>query len=146
MTKAWMLCAICFVAPALASAETLQDEDAAKALTEEVMSKVAAGDLDAAFNAMKRYAPILSMSGQIQTAAEQTKSQRLQYEQRFGSPTGFSFVDSKKVGDSLLRIRYMLRTDRHALPGVFYFYKSKEGWTLNSFIWSDDFSPLFSGD
>lgn len=144
MRRTWILCAICFVTATSASAETLPDEDAAKALATEIMSTVAAGDLDAAFNAMKPYGPL--PPGEIQTMAEQAKSQRSQYEQRLGRPTGFSFADSKKVGDSLLRIRYIEQTQRHALPWIFYFYKSKEGWTLNAFNWSDDYRTLFGDD
>lgn len=123
-------------------AATVADETAAKGVANNIMGKVAAGDLDAAFKLMKPYTPLSGT--EIDSVALQTKTLREQFGKRYGTPIGYEFIDSKKVGDSLLRLRYIEKTDRHAIPWVFYFFKTKDGWILNSFDWKDTFKELFA--
>ena len=125
-----------------AFAGTVPDENGAKELSDQIMAKVAAGDLAGAFSSMKLHVPISAT--EIDSVALQSKAQREQYGQRYGASTGFEFIDSKKVGEHLLRLRYIEMTDKHALPWVFYFYKSADGWLLNSFRWNDEFQQLFT--
>lgn len=122
----------------------LPDEKAAKELTNKIMTKISSGDTDSGFNLMKPYVPISGT--EIDAAAVQTKAQLEQYGKRFGKSTGFEFIDSKKMGDSLLRIRYLAKMENTALPWVFIFYKSPSGWTLNNFKWEDGISYLFENN
>lgn len=67
-----------------------------------------------------------------------------QYGSRFGSPIGIEFIDLKKSGDSLLRIRYLQKCVKGPLTWVFYFYKNNDGWLLDTFKWDDSmFMTLF---
>ena len=135
-------CAMFLIASTVVFAETLPNEDAAKNLVNKVMTKVAAGDLDAAFKTMK---PYLSFSlTEIDSIALQSKSSREQNRQRYGVSIGYEFIDLKKVGDSLLRLRYIEKTKKNALLWTFYFYKTKEEWILNSFYWNEDYKPIFN--
>lgn len=124
-----------------AAALTVADEPAAKELCNAIMGKVSTGDLDGAFKLMKPYIPVSET--EIDSIALQTKTLREQFGKRYGNSIGYEFIDSKKVGDSLLRFRYIEKTNQHALPWVFYFFKSKDGWILNSFDWKDTFGELF---
>ncbi len=126
---------------ASAAAETVPDESAARKLGDQIMTSVAAGDLDAAFSTMKPYVPISGT--EIDSVAMQSKAAREQYGQRYGKSSSFEFIDSKKIGESLLRLRYIEKTDKHALPWVFYFYRTEAGWVLNSFDWNDMYKKLF---
>ncbi len=137
-------CAMFLIASTVVFAETLPDENAAKDLTIKIMTKVAAGDLDTAFKMMKPYVPLSPT--EVDSAAIQSKSMREQYGQRYGVSIGYEFIDSKKVGDSLLRLRYIEKTEKHAMPWVFYFYKTNERWILNSFDWNDIYKTLFNGE
>jgi hypothetical protein len=139
-----VLCAMSLIVTAIAFGEALPDENAAKDLAVKVMTKVAVGDLDAAFLMMKPYVPLSPT--EIDSIAIQSKSMREQYGKRYGSSIGYEFIDSKKVGDSLLRLRYIEKTDKHVLPWVFYFYKTNEGWILNSFNWNDVYTMLFNDE
>ena len=125
-------------------AELLVDENDMKTLAERVMGKVAVEDIDAAFALMKPYFPF--SGAEVDAAAIQTKALRAQYGERYGSPIGYEFIDSKKLGDSLIMFRYIEKTNRHALPWIFYFYKTPEGWSLNTFDWNDQLKRLFSAD
>ncbi len=132
---------VTLVTPTLAFAAAVPDQNAAKDLGNTIMAKVAAGDIDAAFKIMKPYVPISGT--EVEAAAMQTKTAMEQFGARYGTPISYEFIDSKQIGDSLLRLRYIEKTDKHAIPWIFYFYKTKEGWTLNSFDWKDTFKELF---
>lgn len=144
MRKSLLIAAAVFLFAAAASAETVADENAAKELTDKIMTNVGTGDLGAAFNRMKPYVPISPT--EIDNAAVKSKALRAQYGERYGKSEGFEFVDSKKVGNSLLRLRYIEKTENHALPWIFYFYKTQEGWVLNSFDWNDIYKSFFENN
>jgi len=143
MRKALLFsCAMFLIASTAVFAETLLNEDAAKNLITKIMAKVAAGDLDAAFKIMKPYAYLTS--AEIDSIAIQSKPSREQYKQKYGVSIGYEFIDLKKAGDSLLRLRYIEKAKKNALLWTFYFYKAKEGWILNAFYWNEDYKPLFN--
>lgn len=127
--------------PGLALSDTLKDEAAAKRFTDSVMEKVSRSDLDGAFKAMKPYMALSST--EVDAVANQAKAQRELYGKRYGDPIAFEHVSKKKVGRSLLRLQYIEKTVKHALPWTFYFYKTEKGWTLNELIWNDQFHGLF---
>jgi len=135
-------CAMFLIVPAVVFAATLPNENAAKDLAAKVMIKVAANDLDAAFKILKPYSSITS--AEIDSIAIQSKALREQSRQRYGVPIGYEFIDLKKVGNSLLRLRYIEKTDKTVLLWIFNFYKVKESWILNSFYWNEDYKPLFN--
>ena len=142
MKKILFLCiGMILIMTNLAFADTLDSEGAIRVFTDTIMEKVAAGDFDAAFEMIKPY--ILLSSAEVDSVLEKTKSLRDQYGSRYGKSTGYAYLDSKKVGKILLRLRYVEQTNRHALPWVFYFYKSEDGWILNSFDWNDIYKDLF---
>ncbi len=117
-----LFCALFLTAAVPVWAATVPDENAAKALADNVMAKVGVGDLDAAFTLMKPYVPLSET--ELNSAALQSKSQREQFGKRFGDTVGFEFIDSQKIGGGLLRFRYLEKTQLHALPWVFYFYRA----------------------
>jgi len=122
--------------------EILPNEQAAKDLSDKIMTKVNAGDLAAAFDLMKPYAAVSAT--EIDSAALQSKAAMDQFGSRYGSSIGIEFIDSKKSGDSLLRIRYLQKCVKGPLTWVFYFYKNNDGWLLDTFKWDDSmFTTLF---
>jgi hypothetical protein len=74
-----------------------------------------------------------------------SKAQRDQAGARYGAPVGYEFVRKSTVGESLLKLTYIEKTDRHALPWMFFFYRTPKGWVLNSFFWNDRMPDLFGG-
>jgi hypothetical protein len=137
-----LFCATVLIATTVVFAETLSNDSAAKNLATKVMIKVAANDLDAALKILKPYSSI--SSAEIDSIAIQSKALREQSRQRYGAPIGYEFIDSKKVGNSLLRLRYIEKTEKTVLLWIFNFYKVKESWILNSFYWNEDYKPLFN--
>ncbi len=106
------------------------------------MAKVAAGDLDGAFNAMKPY--LVIPSAEFDALVVNTKAQRGLAGTRYGKIVGSECFGQKKLGQSLVMVTSIEKAEKHALPWLFYFYKSPQGWVLNSFVWNDNLPSLFS--
>lgn len=122
-------------------ADTLKDAKAIRTFSDSMMAKVANGDVDGAFSSMK---PYVGLSGiEVDSAAVQSKVRIEKYGQRYGNSVGFEFIDEKAVGNSLIRLRYIEKTTKHALAWMFYFFKTDKGWTLNRFRMYEDFDMLF---
>lgn len=142
LIRALLVGAITFLATS-SIAGTLKSEEDLRPLAESVMGKVAANDLHAAFMLMQPY--VVITDSEFQSAVLNSKAQREQYGTRYGKTIGVEFISQSKVGASLVRIVYIEKTEKHALPWTFYFYKAPKGWVLNSFTWSDQMPSLFTG-
>jgi len=132
--------ALLFVS-ASAMADTLKSEQEAKLLTEKIMAQVAKADLASAFALMKPY--VVISDSEFQGSLLQSKSQRDQFGSRYGKPLGYEFIAEKKAGESILRLTYIEKTAKHALPWAFVFYKTPTGWVLNSYYWNDNIQNAF---
>ena len=137
-----ILLAMAMCLSAASSAETLKSEGDVRALGDRVMASLVKGGTSAAFETMKPYTIV--PESEFQSMALASKSQRDQFGGRYGKTIGFEFIGVKKVGEPLLRLTYIEKTEKHALPWMFYFYKTPNGWALNSFQWTDRMPQLFS--
>lgn len=120
---------------------TLRTEEDARALTEAVMQQVVAGEYQAAFEILRPHWPL--PMGEFDTLLQTTVTQRSTIAPRFGSSLGYELVSSETVGDSLLRLIYIEKTERHVLRWLFRFYKPEEAWIINSLEWDDEVEALF---
>ena len=123
-------------------AETLKSESELRPLADRVMGVLVKDGMSAAFAAMKPYAII--PASEFDSTALGSKSQRDQFGARYGKTIAFEFIGQKKLGESLIRLTYIEKTEKHALPWMFYFYKTPTGWSLNSFSWTDRMPQLFN--
>lgn len=126
-----------------AQAATLQTDADIRAFADRIMAKIAKADLAGAFAAMKPYTIIPPT--EFDAAALQSKSQRDLAGTRFGATIGYEFIGERRSGQSLLKLTYIEKTERHALPWTFYFYRTPKGWVLNSFFWHDRMPDLLTG-
>lgn len=110
-------------------------------LSDGIMQSVAKGDIAKAFEKIKPYTII--PPAEFDSVAFGSISQRDQFGIRYGKTVGYEFISNKKVGNSLIKITYIEKTEKHALPWSFYFYKTPDGWVLNSFSWNDQMPQLF---
>lgn len=113
-----------------------------KPFAEAVMKKVAANDLKGAFKLMQPY--VVISESELQSAALSSQTQREQYGARYGKSVGYEFISEQKLGESLIGMVYIEKTEKHALPWSFCFYKTPKGWILNSFNWNDKVTSLFN--
>jgi len=125
-------------------AGSLKSESDVRSYSDQIMQKVASGDLAAAFKLMKTY--VVISETELDSSLLKSQALREQYGQRYGEPIGFEYIGKIKRGDSLLYLQYIEKTSRHAIPWSFYFYKAPGGWLLNSFNWKDQYQHLFTTD
>jgi hypothetical protein len=124
-----------------AFADTLKGPTEARQLTDRVMAKVGGGDIE---NGIRLTKPFLIIpSSEFEVMLEQLKLQMPAMSQRFGKSIGYEFIREDKVGENLLRIIHVHRFEKHAMRWSFYFYRGKDGWTLNTFKTDDDIRQLF---
>jgi hypothetical protein len=123
-----------------ASAAELKTEEL-EDFTTKVMSKVGIGDLPGAFAEMKDY--LIIPDAEFDMLKIGTKSQRDLVGGRFGKTVGYECFGIEKRGESLIRITCIEKTEKHALPWRFYFYRAPKGWVLNTFVWNDQLPSLF---
>lgn len=130
---------ICMSASAFA--DTLKDPGEARKLTDRVMSRVGAGDVEGGLRLMKPY--LVIPEAEFEVAVGQMKTQAPSITQRFGKSIGQEFIREDKVGTSLIRIVHIHRFERHPMRWTFFFYQGKDGWVLNTFKFDDDIRTLF---
>ena len=131
-----------FASVNLAFGDTLSNEQAARDLADKIMTKAASGDIVAAFELMKPYAAVSAT--EVDSAALKSKSEMEKFGAMYGEPIGYEFIDSKKSGESLLRLRYIEKCVKGPLAWVFYFYQTNRGWVMTTVLWNDEgFKGLF---
>ena len=122
-------------------ADVLISEKDLKPFTDKIMEMILKGELKKAFNTIKPY--ITTSEAELQAATQNSETQRVQLSERYGTAIGYEFIGQKKVGESLIRIIYIEKLEKQAIIWAFYFYKSKIGWVINSFVWDDQMSLIY---
>lgn len=140
LAKAFLLLASC-LSTSHVQADFLKNESEARQLADKIMGRATEGSLVGAFNLMKPY--VIIPDTELQSVALQSQALRDQFASRYGKSIGYELIEEKKSGGSLLRLIYIEKTAKHALPWTFYFYKSPDGWVLNSFDWNDQIQGAF---
>src|ERR1051326_4702589 len=116
-------------------AATLDSEEAASKLVEQVMAKVGAGDLEGGLSLAKPY--LVMPEAEVNAIIEQAKLQQPLMQARFGKPVGAEFVAEKNLGKSLYGVLYLQKFEKHALRWRFVFYSASGKWTLNAVNFDD---------
>ena len=129
-----------FVAPP-AHSDTLDSEEAASKLVEQVMAKVGAGDLEGGLLLAKPY--LLMPEAEVNAIIEQAKLQQPLLQARFGKPLGAEFVADKTLGRSLYGILYLQKFEKHAMRWRFVFYRASGKWMLDAISFDDKIQLLF---
>jgi nucleoside recognition membrane protein YjiH len=130
-----------FLMTTAAGAATLESKDAAKKLTDQVMAKVASGDIEGGLILMKPYTII--PESEFNVMLEQTKLQLPIMQGRFGKILGAEFIKEMTVGKSLLKIVQIQKFEKHIMRWSFIFYSPDGKWVLNSFNFDDNIRSMF---
>ena len=125
----------------MSQAATLDSQDAARKLTDEVMIKITSGDLDGGFFLVKPH--MIVPESEYNVMLEKAKLQLPMIQGRFGKSLGVELIKEKTVGKSLLQIVQVQKFEKHILRWKFTFYKPGGKWLLNSFTFDDNILSLF---
>ncbi|MBP0598895.1 hypothetical protein J8I26_12310 [Herbaspirillum sp. LeCh32-8] len=124
-----------------AQADTLKSEAEVRTLADKVMAQAGAGRTDDAYGAMSPYSLIDIRT--LEVARSNARSSRMAIEAQVGNSVGYEFIRSEKVGDSLIKLTYIEKTERQAIPWQFIFYKAPAGWGISAFSNGDNVDALF---
>lgn len=124
-----------------AATATLESKDAAKKLTDQVMDKVVAGDVEAGLLLLKPY--LIIPESEFNVMLEQTKLQLPAIQGRFGKVLGSEFIREKSVGKSLLQVVQIQKFEKHIMRWNFVFYCPDGKWILNTFNFDDKIQLMF---
>ena len=125
-----------------ARGEVLRTDAELRPFADRVMAAVAGAGLPAGVAVMRPY--VVISETELQNALLKMQAQRDQWSARYGKTVGFEYIGTKRIGQSLLRLTYVEKTERHALPWMFHFYRTPSGWILSSFLCNDISSELFN--
>ncbi|MDO8682998.1 MAG: hypothetical protein Q7N50_05890 [Armatimonadota bacterium] len=132
---------ILLVCTTIGEAASLDSKEAARKLTDQVMAKVASGDLDGGLLLLKPY--LIIPDSEFKVMLEQTKLQLPAIQGRFGKIIGSEFINEKMIGKSLLQIIQLQKFQKHAMRWRFIFYSPDGKWVLNTFNFDDKIQLLF---
>jgi hypothetical protein len=125
----------------LAQAKEIKNQTEARDLTKKFMSLVSLGQIDAAFAEVKDL--VVIPQAELEVLSQKIKSQMPLYLSRYGKSVGSEFISEAKTGDSLYKVVYIQKFDKHIIRWQFIYYKPKAMWILNSFKFDDDISGVF---
>jgi hypothetical protein len=123
------------------ASERLIGTTEARQLTDNMMTKIAAGEVEAGLSLAKPY--LIIPDAEFKEMVSQTNLQMPKLGQRFGKSVGSEFIREDKVGTSFYRIIQVQRFEKHITRWTFYFYKTPTGWVLNTFNFDDKIQLLF---
>lgn len=72
-----------------------------------------------------------------------TESQWGTVQARFGANAGYEFIETQRVGKSLIKHIYLQKFMNHSIRWQFTFYKPREKWRVNSIKYDDSIGELF---
>ncbi len=113
----------------------------AKRLTASVLDKVVAGDFEGGLRLLEPY--VVVTKAEFDALLKQV-SERMPAFEQLGASLGSELIDDGRLGDSVYRIRYLQKFERHALSWTFIFYRPEAGWVLNEFWFDIRLQNLFT--
>ena len=123
------------------AAQGLPTLEALRKVTDSTMQRVGRGDIEGGLKAFRHLtiiptAEFDAMLGQIPVQLPGMTT-------RFGPSMGYEFIKEDKIGESMARLTYIHKFEKHAMRWYFYCYKSKSGWVVNTFRFDDRWHELF---
>ena len=128
--------------PLHAQADVLKNETEVRQLADKAMAAAGKGNVDDAYAAIAPYT--LKDINAIEQMRTRQRTARMQLEQSTGQAIGYEFIRSERVGESLLKLVYVEKAEKQALPWQFIFYKTPAGWALSQVSMGGDLNVLFS--
>jgi hypothetical protein len=74
---------------------------------------------------------------------DQMKMQQPIIDQRFGKTISVEVAAIEEVGESLMLVLFLQKFEKHVLRWKFYFYKPRNEWVLNTFMFDDTIQSMF---
>lgn len=132
--KGWLLLLLCMACSVHAADDLLPTQQA-----ERFLDAIRSGNVDEAYDALLAGSTIPSEQPQQVAALKQKTRTGLPL---FGSVLGYELIHEEAIGNSLVRLVYVLKSEKHPTVWEFYFYKPRSGWFLTNIMFNDEFQLL----
>ena len=142
------LCLVVFVIIACCAwagelhAEVFRTRGDVRVKVKEFMKLVGVDKVDEAFQILKPY--WIFPENEWTELQIDTNQKMAMIEPRFGQTIGSEFVKEEMVMDTVLRLIYIQKRERHLIRWKFVFYKPNNNWILNACLWDDEIEALFN--
>ena len=131
---------LAFAFPTSASAGLTVEET--EKLSDRAMQHFVDEDFEAGYKLLRPNWPIPGV--EIDGLINQTQQQWPLISNRFGASIGYELIKSSTAGESLRRMIYIHKFEKHFVTWVFVFYKAKDSWQINSVSFTDQILMPFS--
>lgn len=128
---------ICFLTLAFSNAHA---QNSPRGMAEAFLSTIAQGQMAAGYSKLFEGSNIARDKGQGGAIRKQTEAAL----PPLGKVLGFDLIREEPFGTSLVRLVYLLKSERHLTAWEFYFYKPKNAWFVAEVNFSDKFNLLNS--
>ena len=121
--------------------ETLKTKEETQKMSKDVVNLFKDSKIKEAVEKLTPYWPI--SAAEIATFKEKTENYLNLLGNTYGAVIGTEKVQQEKISNFALREKYIMLYENSAIRLVFTYYKNKQGWTLNSFKWDENFEETF---
>lgn len=121
--------------------ETLKSKIETQKLSKKVADLFKDNKITESFEMLKQYWPL--PENELDALEEKTIKYMNILENRFGKRLDVTKIKDENISDIALRETYIMRYNFSALRIVFTYYRSENGWFINSFKWDDSFTEEF---
>jgi len=126
--------------PITTFADELKTKDDIRALSKNIMERVAIGETVEAMKLLKPHFVI--PPSEFEVMIEQYKLQAPAIKQRYGETVGIELISEKEAGESLMMIHYIQKFEKTVMSWKFYFYKPKNIWVVSAFFTEDKLQDI----
>lgn len=114
-------------------------QDSPRPLADAFFATIMQGQIPAAYNKLFDGSTIKKDKPQ---AIDQLRRQTEVVQNTFGKFLGPELLREERLGTSLVRLVYLLKSEKHLTVWEFYFYKPKGAWIVSQIQFNDNFNLL----
>jgi len=123
------------------SATSLTSKEDVQNYTKNVIEHISKGEISKGFDLMAEITNIPLV--EFKSIRNRYKLQLPIIKERFGKSIGYEYIKTSSIGNSLMKITYIQKFQKHMMVWNFYFYKPEKEWRLNAFYTVDKIEMVF---
>jgi hypothetical protein len=113
--------------------------DTPRGRAEAFLARLGKGDVAAAYDELFAGSPLVAEKPQAVDAVKRQTEAGLPL---YGKSIGFELHNEKTFGDSIVRLTYIQRFEKHPLVWRFWFYRPAGNWYLDNVVFNDQYGFL----
>lgn len=139
----WLILTIfLLVIPNVLSAAEVKTEKQVETITRKCLESIGSGNIDQFISTIE---PVWPYSDEeLISAKEKVIQKRETNHEKYGKSLGLQHISTDLVADTVMRILYLEKFEKHAVVWKFFYYKPREAWFLNTFSWDGKLHDLFT--